>query len=51
MIGIKRIGTYLPKARTSNFERMKKFGMTESLVREKIGFFMRSKLEVRAFGK
>jgi len=38
MIGIKRIGTYLPKARTSNFERMKKFGMTESFVREKIGF-------------
>jgi 3-oxoacyl-[acyl-carrier-protein] synthase-3 len=38
MIGIKAIGTYLPAARTSNLERMDKFGMTASFVREKIGF-------------
>ena len=38
MIGIKAIGTYLPEARTSNFDRMNKFGMTESFVKHKIGF-------------
>lgn len=38
MIGIKAIGTYLPDARTSNLERMDKFGMTASFVRDKIGF-------------
>ena len=38
MIGIKAIGTYLPEARTSNFDRMNKFGMTESFVKNKIGF-------------
>jgi len=38
MIGIKAIGRYLPEARTSNFDRMKKFGMTESFVKHKIGF-------------
>ena len=38
MIGIKAIGTYLPDARTSNFERMEKFGMTASFVSDKIGF-------------
>ena len=38
MIGIKAIGTYLPEVRTSNFDRMKKFGMTESFVKHKIGF-------------
>ncbi|MBS1255218.1 MAG: 3-oxoacyl-[acyl-carrier-protein] synthase 3 [Deltaproteobacteria bacterium] len=38
MIGIKAIGTYLPEARTSNFDRLKKFGMTESFVQQKIGF-------------
>ena len=38
MIGIKAIGTYLPEARTSNFDRMNKFDMTESFVKEKIGF-------------
>jgi hypothetical protein len=38
MIGIKAIGTYLPDVRTSNFDRMDKFGMTASFVRDKIGF-------------
>ena len=38
MIGIKAIGTYLPEVRTSNFDRMKKFDMTESFVKHKIGF-------------
>ena len=38
MIGIKAIGTYLPDARTSNFDRMDKFGMTASFVNDKIGF-------------
>jgi len=38
MIGIKAIGTYLPDDRTSNFDRMDKFSMTASFVREKIGF-------------
>ena len=38
MIGIKAIGTYLPEIRTSNFDRMEKFGMTESFVKQKIGF-------------
>ena len=38
MIGIKSIGTYLPEVRISNFERMEKFGMTDSFVRDKIGF-------------
>ena len=38
MIGIKAIGTYLPEARTSNFDRMNKFVMTESFVEHKIGF-------------
>ena len=38
MIGIKAIGTYLPEARTSNFDRMSKFEMTESFVKNKIGF-------------
>ena len=38
MIGIKAIGTYLPDSRTSNFDRMDKFGMTASFVNDKIGF-------------
>ena len=38
MIGIKAIGTYLPDVRTSNFDRMDKFDMTASFVRDKIGF-------------
>ena len=38
MIGIKAIGTYLPEKRISNFDRIQKFNMTESFVREKIGF-------------
>ena len=38
MIGIKAIGTYLPNVRTSNFDRMDKFGMSASFVRDKIGF-------------
>ena len=38
MIGIKAIGTFLPEARTSNFDRMNKFVMTESFVEHKIGF-------------
>jgi len=38
MIGIKAIGTYLPEKRISNFDRIEKFDMTESFIREKIGF-------------
>ena len=45
MIGIKAIGTYLPEIRTSNFDRMEKFGMTESFVKNKIGF---TKVSIKA---
>jgi len=38
MIGIKAIGTYLPEKRISNFDRIEKFDMTESFIRDKIGF-------------
>ena len=38
MIGIKAIGTYLPEKRISNFDRIEKFDMTDSFIREKIGF-------------
>ena len=48
MIGIKAIGTYLPEARTSNFDRMNKFGMTESFVKHKIGF---TEVAIKASGQ
>ncbi len=47
MIGINSIGTYLPKKRESNFDKLKKFEMNEAFVMEKIGFTKLAKKSIK----
>ncbi|MCP4179579.1 MAG: ketoacyl-ACP synthase III [bacterium] len=37
MLGIEAIASYIPKKRISNYDRKKKFGITDEFIKEKIG--------------